>query len=80
MRTYTMRSAREQLADLADLAEAGEPVRIQRKGRATLVLVAERDFRPTTDPFLEQLDALRRETGGVELERPAGRPTARRTP
>lgn len=77
MKTYTIRDARENLAHLADLAEAGEPVRIARKGHSTLVLVAERDFRPA-DRFLEQVAALRGETGGVELERPAGRPTRRR--
>lgn len=78
MKTYTIRSARENLARLADLAEAGEPVRIERKGHAALVLVAERDFRPASDRFFERLDALRAETGGADLERPAGRPTARR--
>lgn len=77
MKTFTIRDARENLARLADLAEAGEPVRIARKGRATLVLVAERDFQ-SADRFFEQLDVLRSETGGAELERPAGRPTARR--
>lgn len=77
MKTYTIRNARENLAHLADLAEAGEPVRIVRKGRATLVLVAERDFQ-SADRFFEELDALRKATGGAELERPAGRPTARR--
>jgi antitoxin (DNA-binding transcriptional repressor) of toxin-antitoxin stability system len=77
MKTYTIRDARENLARLADLAEAGEPVRIARKGHATLVLVAERDFQ-SADRFFEQLDALRGETGGAELERPAGRATARR--
>lgn len=77
MKTFTIRDARENLAQLADLAEAGEPVRIARKGHATLVLVAERDFR-SADRFFEQLDALRSETGGAELERPAGRPTVRR--
>lgn len=78
MKTFTIRSARENLARLADLAEAGEPVRIERKGRAALVLIAERDYHPPVDRFFEQLDALRAETGGVELERPAGRPTTRR--
>jgi len=77
MKTYTIRDARENLARLADLAEAGEPVRIARKGHATLVLVAERDFR-AADRFFEQLDALRDATGGAEFERPAGHPTRRR--
>jgi antitoxin (DNA-binding transcriptional repressor) of toxin-antitoxin stability system len=77
MKTYTIRNARENLARLADLAEAGEPVRIARKGHATLVLVAERDFQ-SADRFFEQLDVIRSETGGAELERPTGRPTARR--
>jgi antitoxin (DNA-binding transcriptional repressor) of toxin-antitoxin stability system len=80
MKTYSIRSAREHFAELADLAEKGEPVRIERKGRAPLVLVAERDFRAPSDRFLTQLDALRRETGGVDFTRPAGRPTSRRMP
>jgi len=77
MKTYTIRDAQQNLARLADLAEGGEPVRIERKGHAPLVLVAERDFRVARQ-FFEQLDALRKETGGAEFERPAGRPSARR--
>lgn len=77
MKTYTIRDARENLAHLADLAEAGEPVRIERKGHAPLVLVAERDFQSARQ-FFERLDALRKETGGAEFERPVGRPSARR--
>lgn len=80
MKTYSIRSAREHLAELADLAEKGEAVRIERKGRVPLVLIAERDFRAPSERFLAQLDLLRQQTGGAEIMQPAGRPTSRRKP
>jgi len=80
MKTYSIRSARENLARLADLAERGEPVRIERKGHLPLVLVAERDLTPPGDRFFDKLEELRRATGGADFDRPTARPTRRRAP
>ncbi len=80
MKTYSIRSARENLARLADLAERGEPVRIERKGHLPLVLVAERDLTPSGDRFFDEVEELRQATGGSDFDRPRGRPTRRRAP
>jgi hypothetical protein len=79
MKTFAIREAQQDLERLADLADA-EPIRIERASREALVLVAERDFYASPDPFFVGLWAIRAATGGVELERPTRRRPPRRWP
>lgn len=61
MRSYPVHEARADLSRLIDLALAGEPQRVTRRGREAVVIVSEREWEAGTKSTL--VDVLSRYAG-----------------
>ncbi len=61
MRSYPVHEARADLSRLIDLALAGEPQRVTRRGRDAVVIVSEREWEAGTKSTL--VDVLSRYAG-----------------
>lgn len=75
MPDVSIAEAKDQLPRLVHRAEAGETVRIMRRGRPVAVLVSEREFARLSAPrrsFSEFLESWRAEmiAGGIEFAEP----------
>jgi antitoxin Phd len=49
-KTWTVKEAREHFSDVLDAAQAGLPQRISRRGKATFILVSEKDWAKPKSP------------------------------